>query len=451
MSDSGRRPVGRRTVQAVLVALLLLIVSLSFWNPGGGRVSMSASPNILVIVTDDQRGGISVMPDTMRWFSREGTQYTNAFVTTPTCCPSRASILTGRYVHNHGVNNDAKATVLDQRTTINYYLDEAGYHTALFGKYLNSWPIDDPPLFWDEFAYFKNSTESAYEGQDWNIDGTIADTGRYATRYIGDRAEAVIRSESNEPWFLYLAPPNPHGPFLAEPQYDKADVGPFESNPAVEETDLSDKPHFVQQSSFSSGSRIRRKQLQTLLSVDDMVQQVFSSLEATGQLNNTLAFFISDNGRLWGEHNRCCKSVPYTQAIRVPMFARWPGHLITGQPDDQLRANIDIAPTALEAARVTRVNAPLDGRSLLRVGSRTRLLMEFATSKSNAPAWASLRTPTYQYTEYETGTREYYDLQSDPWQLRNLLGDNDPSNDPQVSDLSSQLAAYSQCRGSSCP
>jgi arylsulfatase A-like enzyme len=444
----------RTSLTAVLVPIVVLI-ALNYFRTGsrpGVSSAATASPNILIIVTDDQRNGLTVMNDTTRWFGRGGTQYTNAYVTTPTCCPSRASILTGRYVHNHRVSNDEKATVLDPTTTINYYLNSAGYHTALFGKYLNSWPIDKPPPYWDEFAYFKNSNSDAYNGRGWNVDGTITNTDDYATHYIGERAEAVIRSSTAQPWLLYLATPNPHGPFVAEERYDKTNVGQFWSNPAIEETDLSDKPLYVQKSSFVNGDGVRRKQLQTLFSVDDMVQRVFATLQDTAQLDNTLAIFISDNGRLWGEHKRCCKSVPYLQSIQVPMFARWPDHFPSGRQDDRIVANIDIVPTVLKAAGVKAANAPLDGRSLLAAGSRTRLLTEFASSRSDAPTWASMLTSAHQYTEYATGKREYYDLVNDPWQLTNLLGDHNPdTNPPNVSKLSSQLARDRQCAGSSCP
>jgi arylsulfatase A-like enzyme len=163
---------------------------------------------------------------------------------------------------------------------------------------LNSWPIDKPPPNWDEFAYFKNSTSQTYNGIGWNIDGTIRNTGKYATHYIGDRAEAVIRSADSQPWLLYLSTPNAHGPYVTEPRYASADVGPFESNPAVQETDLSDKPLYVRESHFRNGARDRQNQLRTLLSVDDLVERVFSVLADTDQLNNTLAILMSDNGRM---------------------------------------------------------------------------------------------------------------------------------------------------------
>jgi arylsulfatase A-like enzyme len=434
-------------------ALFVLASLAAAFAPGPARGA--AAPNILIIVTDDQRDGLHVMPDTLRWFDQGGTSFSNAYATTPTCCPSRASIITGRYSHNHRVTNEGRATVLDENTTISYYLDKAGYHTALFGKYLNSWPIDRPPAHWDEFAYFKNSTADTYVGKGWNIDGTIGNTGSYATDYIGARAVSVIRNVAS-PWLLYLSTPNPHGPWTTEPEYSKAAVGPWDGNPAVFEEDLSDKPPYVQQSStsFTAGSRQRKKQLRTLYSVDDMVQRVFSALQDAGQLDNTLAIFVSDNGYLWGEHRRCCKSVPYTQSIQVPMFARWSGQFAAGATDRRLVATIDILPTVLDAAGVTATTAPVDGRSLRAGGRRTRLLAEFFESRSVAPPWSSTVTASYQYVEYNDGSgfREYYDLAQDPWQLRNLLGDGDGSNDPaNIGELSSQLASDKQCSGSSCP
>lgn len=412
-----------------------------------------APPNILIIVTDDQRAGLEVMPDTLKWFEAGGTRYTNAFATTPTCCPSRASLLTGRYVHNHGVDNRKRATVLDQTTTINYYLQRAGYRTGLFGKYLNTWPAETSPPHWNHFAFFSNTTAETYVGDRWNVQGTLTSVNQYATDYIGGRAESFIR-DTTQPWLLYLSTPNPHGPWTAEAEYENAPVGTWEGNPAVFETDKSDKPSYVQEAkhTFKQGKTLRRRQLRTLYSVDDMVERVFLALQDTGELDNTLAFFISDNGLMWGEHGRTGKSVPYLQAIGVPMFARWPGHLSAGVEDSRLVANIDVAPTALQAAGITQLNAPIDGRSLLGSHARERILTEFFESKSNAPPWSSTVTHEYQYTEYADGFNEYYDLTNDQWQLENLLNNGTPGDEPSnVAELASQLAADRACAGGSCP
>jgi arylsulfatase A-like enzyme len=442
----------RARIVATSAVALLLLVPLWHWPT---RSTAQARPNILVIVTDDQREGMGVMRDTRTWFADAGTSYRRAYVTTPTCCPSRASILTGRYVHNHHVDNLHPATVLDQQTTLNFYLQRAGYRTGLFGKYLNTWPVATTPPYWDRFAFFQNSTSETYVGDDWNVQGTVRSVGEYATGYMATRAEQFIRN-SSQPWFLYLSTPNPHGPWTTEPEYADVDVGGWDGNPAVSEKDKSDKPPYVQQSSHTleQGARLRRKQLRTLYSVDDMIERVFSVMEETGQLDNTLAIFLSDNGVLWGEHGRTAKSVPYTQAINVPMFARWPGHVVAGANDYRLVANIDVAPTALEAAGITDLNSPLDGRSMLSSYSRSRLLTEFFDSLSSAPPWASTVTKTYQYIEYNDGSgfREYYDMVRDPWQLDNLFNDGVSGNEPRdPAALASQLARDERCSGSTCP
>ena len=96
-------------------------------------------PNIVIFVTDDQRDGLEAMPKTVAWLGKGGTRYANAFATTPLCCPSRASIFSGRYAHNHGVTSNSDPRDLNQQTTMQYYLDRAGYRTGIFGKYMNSW------------------------------------------------------------------------------------------------------------------------------------------------------------------------------------------------------------------------------------------------------------------------------------------------------------------------
>jgi arylsulfatase A-like enzyme len=200
------------------------------------------------------------------------------------------------------------------------------------------------------------------------------------------------------------------------------------------------------------------------MSVDDMVSKIFTTLHNLGEDKNTLVFLISDNGLMWGEHGLKHKKVPYDQSVHVPFLVRWPGHFLADATDTRIVANIDIAPTVLEATGAASNPAyPIDGRSLLGANShRDRLLTEqfagqVAPSGSKWENWASIRTKTYEYTEYyqSDGTtvkfREYYDLSSDPWELRNLLGDSDPFNDPDVASLSQQLAHDRACEGTVGP
>ena len=151
------------------------------------------------------------------------------------------------------------------------------------------------------------------------------------------------------------------------------------------------------------------------------------------------------------------KAVPYTTSIQVPMMMRWPGRIPENEVDRRIVANIDIAPTILDAAGISP-DHPMDGRSVLKRSSRDRILMEYTFMEGfEAPNWASLRTKTWQYTEYfkrdRTGirSREYYDLKRDPWQLHNLLGDEDPANDPNVGALTRRLARSQVCAGAECP
>ncbi len=154
-------------------------------------------PNVLMFLTDDQPSqSLSVMPKTTAWFGRSSTRFTNSFVTTPLCCPSRASIFTGRYSHNHGVwtNSEVQQVAdLDQRTTFQYQLGKAGYRTALFGKYLNAWDVARDPPFFDEWAIFSHSSTANYGQEEWNVDNEITTVEGYSSDLMGGRAEHLIR------------------------------------------------------------------------------------------------------------------------------------------------------------------------------------------------------------------------------------------------------------------
>jgi large repetitive protein len=261
-----------------------------------------------------------------------------------------------------------------------------------------------------------------------------------------------------KPWFLYVTPSAPHAPFTPEPKYVDAPVPPFSANPAFLETDRRDKPPARLQPTMDPTAALNHRiaQLRTLKSADDLVSKLFSTLAKVGEANNTLAFFVSDNGYLWGEHALEGKRYPYTHSIGVPFFMRWPARIAGGGVDQRIVANIDLAPTIMEAAGLERDPA-VDGMSLLGSGSRSRLLTEVLRG---FPTWASIRTTSYQYIEYYEDDewspglqpifREYYDLTADPWQLTNALGDSDPSNDPSpqtLQTLQRQLANDLACAG----
>lgn len=432
----------------------------------GARPEVAPRPNILVVLTDDQReeATLQVMPKTRLWFGRRGVRFPNAYASTPLCCPSRASIFTGQYMHNHGLTTNA-SNALPHDETIQRYLKDMGYRTAIFGKYLNAWHLDDDPPYFDDWAINAKSSKS-FVGGVWNVDGRKREVSSYTTRFITRRAKRFMADAENEddrPWLLFLATNSPHAPYLAERKYRRAPTPEQEETPARAETDLSDKPSYVRgaRSKTDNPQRIVADQLRTLMSVDDLVDEVMQSLDRLGE-RNTLAFFLSDNGFLWGEHGLIgsvlSKNNPYTDSIAVPLLVRWPGHLQNGTSDQRLASTIDVAATILDAAGLSADSGlPLDGRSLLREWSRDALLTEYSeTVKSESPAWASIRARRYQYVEYydDAGDvifREYYDLRRDPWQLNNMFEDGTNENDPDASALQSRLERMRGCAGSGCP
>jgi arylsulfatase A-like enzyme len=274
----------------------------------------------------------------------------------------------------------------------------------------------------------------------------------------------VRRTERDDrrPFFLVVAPAAPHRPYVPADRHLGAAVPGWPATPAGEELDRSDKPPYVQRFRFGPrlADRIIQAQQRSLLAVDDLVGRVFDALRENGEDRRTLAFFLSDNGYQWGEHGlRDIKNVPYTESVTVPFLLRWPGRVPPGATDRRIATNLDLAPTVLEAAGVTPDPLyPFDGHSLLAPPSRDRVLLEYwRDAPTGVPNWASVRTAAFQYVEiYEDDAatvvfREYYDLRRDPFQLRNLLGDDDPGNDPNTAELSRTLSRDRSCSGEACP
>jgi arylsulfatase A-like enzyme len=437
-------------------------------------------PNVLIILTDDQRlpETMSVMPRTRRWFGSQGRTFTNAVSTTPLCCPSRSSILSGRYAHNHGVLQNENRGELNQHYTIERYLHDAGYTTGIFGKLLNYWDACKRPPYWDRWTMINGLYENFFVGRSGSCKATFG----YTTTYLKDRALAFLRDETPRirPWFMYLAVTAPHdrgkaGPPVPERKYRNARIPSFRPPASYFEPDRSDKPPWIASTPPWNGRTIREERegtLRTLRSVDDMVNEVLVELDRSGEADNTLAFFLSDNGFMWGEHAQISKGRPYLESARVPMYMRWPEAVAAGSVDTRLVGNIDLLPTILDATAVRHSGPAIDGRSLLdQTWSRDRILLEFWSAfieppNPREPTFASTIGSDYQYTEYyeddaatpkqwptgdplATGpVREYYNLSDDPLELTNLLHDGNPANDPVIEPLlSDQLARDRRCAG----
>jgi arylsulfatase A-like enzyme len=471
---------------------------------GGGPNDEEASanhsaPNVLVIVTDDHRAAGTVtqsqnpqqiMPAVVEGIREKGTNFPNAFATTPLCCPSRATIMSGRYAHNHIVTNNFGAWNFDENPTMQAYLDqEGGYRTGIYGKYLNDWDLKRDPQHWDHWGIFNGGYCPFRVNEDGAIvdygvfnQPTIAECGAYTTSYVRDNALNFIddgEATDSQPWMLYLAPFAPHGPSSPDDQYADFDVGPFPYGPAHDEapgnpTDPNtDKPDYVR-AGFSPGNveeNVRRQELRSLKSVDDMVGDVLERLEERGE-QDTLVVFVSDNGMMWGEHGLNNKAYPYTESINIPLSVRYSPLTIPGSTDNRLVGNLDVAPTALRVAGLSTTRTPaIDGLSLFDpANTRNRLHLEQANHNSYPTTdgfrnWASTRTATYQYIESyaENGVtivfREYYDLVNDPEQRFNLYGpDGQPGGgddlgtpDQPVSLLEQQLLRDRLCVGTQCP
>jgi N-acetylglucosamine-6-sulfatase len=436
-------------------------------------------PNILLVMTDDQTvESMRVMPAVQRLLADRGTTFDNSFVNYSLCCPSRATALTGQYSHNHHVQGLHPPlggyTKLNTSNYLPLWLQQAGYLTMHLGKFLNGYGSQNPdprevPAGWDVWQASIDPTTYDYDHFTLNENGTLVDYGGpddaavYQTDFYTDRAIELIDryAGSSKPFFFSLAYLAPHHgaplefddpPVLKTPAVALRHQNAFANQllpmpQSFAEADVSDKPGFVRRRSLFAPDRIAsiqeayQQRLESLLAVDEGVQRIVSELERTGELENTLIVFTSDNGLAWGEHRwRGGKRVPYEESIRVPFVVRYDRLVATARTDARPVLNIDLAPTFAALAGAWAPGA--EGRSFLpllaggRVPWRTRFLVEHL--RRNPPTYCALRAPRYSFVTYATGERELYDLVRDPYQLTNVAGR--PASRRTVAVLRKQLA-----------
>jgi N-acetylglucosamine-6-sulfatase len=450
-AQGGRDGPGARPLAAIVVALLVCVAAVAPRT----EVSYDRRPNVLLIITDDQPWDtlpVTVGPAAMPWLearlddpSDRWIRFTNAFVNVPLCCPSRASILTGRYARHTGVESNVDGADLEESSTLATWLDDAGYQTAFIGKYLNGYPWQRGPYVpagWDRFLAKRNrditTTYAEYPFVDQGVPLIAGSSeGAYATTMLAGEAASFLRGASaGAPWFLVFAPSAPHEPWTPAAQ----DAGSFDDVPIAMPderamNDVDDAPEWVRglpaldEATADDLEQERRRMLETLRGVDRAVASLVAQVRARGEMDDTLIIVISDNGFSFGEHRWVGKRCPYEACVRVPlvMHSPWAG---AGEIDTPV-TNVDLAPTILDLAGLDAVGGRSDGLSLrpmlddrvAGVIGRPAVLVEWA-GDDEVPAWRGVRTAALSYVEHADGTVELFDLvgtlgSPDPAELHN--------------------------------
>ncbi len=397
-------------------------------------------PDILIIVTDDQRYDDldEFMPITKKEIFDKGIRFNSAYVTTPACCPSRSSIMTGLYTSQHAVRGNRYT--LNKTTFFEQLSKDKKYLTGLVGKYLNSWNGEKREEFnyWASFEYgsVKYKNPRINENGEWKI------KNGYITYILRDYALDFLNQAVKEkkPYSLLLAFNAPH--FESKPHKD--DIGRFKNskpriNPNFNEADRSDKPSHIKNKKGFSKEKIKKtlrtaqRERECLWSVDKSIGSILEFLKKNKRLDNTLVIFLSDNGIQGGEHALTSKYVPYEASVKVPFAVRFDGK-ITPRISDSLVANIDIAPTVYELTKTKKPAYDFPGYSLSKlfkkdIKTRDGILLENFFTQKLISRFAAYHTGKSVYIRNESTTdrnnfeEEFYDLQKDPYQLDNIISD----------------------------
>jgi arylsulfatase A-like enzyme len=420
---------------------------LNVWDERIGPDPTPLRPNIVFINTDDQRWdttgpehalpGQVAMPEVRSEIADVGVEFTQGFVTTPLCCPSRMSWFKSQYAHEHDIHQGTteELAAVDDSSTIATWLQDAGYRTGMFGKYANGygglWTGGEPPYVppgWDEWQALLGGPYYDYKLVE---NGVLVQYGSTAADYSTDvlRAKVVAfiadAAASGEPFFAYFAPVTPHYPWEPAPRHLSTRSGVAAHRPpSFNEADVSDKAYLSNaplQEPVQIDYMVRRS-MEMVLAVDEAVGEIAQLLRDLGIENDTLFVYTSDNGYYWGEHRLVAKNRPYEESVRVPYMIRYPRLAPLPRSDDRFVLNLDFAPTLVELAGATPA-ASFAGTSLVRAidgtasAWRSDFLME---AWPTGTEFVTVREKRWKYIEYSSGRKELYDLDLDPYELTSV-------------------------------
>jgi arylsulfatase A-like enzyme len=426
-----------------------------------------ARPNIVFILVDDLRfddigcmGHPFVKTPHIDRLAREGALFKRAYATTPLCSPSRASILTGLYAHTHGVKDNTNNDIRSHRlTTFLLLLQRAGYATAFIGKW-HMGTDDAPRPGIDHWVGLKG--QGQYLNPDLNVNGKVEKATGYATDLFNQQAVEFIRKDHGKPFVLYLSHKAVHPNLQQRPDGSITDPLASEFLPAQRHknwyvTDkiprrpnalidkLEGKPALMRplgnlpplgKGTGTSDDNIRDR-LRMLMAVEEGVGQIFHALQERKILDQTLFIFTSDHGYFYGEHGLGVeRRLAYEETARIPLLMRYPPVIKAGTEIEPFTLTVDIAPTLLEMGGAERPKN-LHGRSLVpllkgaKVEPRRSFLIEYFSDtvfpRMHKMGYQAVRTERWKYIQYTDlkNMDELYDLQADPYEMRNLFEERD--------------------------
>ena len=439
--------------------------------------------NIVVILVDDQRydamgflGHPFLETPNMDRLARDGAHFPNAFVTTSLCSPSRASILTGLYAHNHNVVDNYNPLPNDL-IYFPEYLQASGYETAFIGKWHMGGNIDHRQPGFDHWVSFKGQgtywadgrgtsrkvPQNSYDG--FNVNGKRVPQKGYITDELTDYALNWLdhrQHTDKKPFFLYVSHKAVHADFVAADRHlGRYKQKTFPKPPTYANTpeNYRNKPRWLKDQRNSRHGvdfaynlpdfdleNYYIRYCETLLAVDEGLGRILKKLETRGELQETLLIFLGDNGFKFGEQGLIDKRSAYEASMRIPLLLHCPEVIKPGSIIKKVVANIDIGPTLLEAGGL-RTPKDMDGRSFYKIAQgkdipwRDYVLYEYFWERNypHTPTLHAIRGERYKYIRYHGlwDVNELYDLQKDPHETNNLIFE--PEHQPTVTHLNKRL------------
>ena len=419
---------------------------------GGAR-----RPNIVIVLTDDVRhdtmgcaGDRRLQTPHLDKLAAEGVRFSNAFVTTSLCSPSRASLLTGCYAHRHGVRDNVSRDPDRSCPTYAEVLKQAGYETAYIGKW-HMLARATPRAGFDHWVSFTSQGE--YFRNTMNIDGEWRLVLNYVTDELTDHAVRFLEQEHTKPFLLVVGHKAAHAPFVPAPRHASryADTD-FSPPAATAGGTLAAKPAWGDHEAEALTPEDLRNYHRTLLAVDESVGRLSATLSERGLLDDTIFIYTSDNGLLLGEHGGLRdKRAAYEPSIRVPLLMRHPRLAPRGRVCEEMVLGLDLMPTLCEAAGAPPP-ATVHGRSWLPLlrgdHGRDDFLYEYFREEGQVPTCLAVRTRDWKYISFPEDPAlppELYDLRADPGELVNLAGH--PGHTGMKQQLAARLAILLQETG----